>query len=75
MWILGLGYPEVIIRTDGESSIVALGRRVGEKLREAGYQGNAKHMPSKRQQISRTRTEWCQNCERRFARWYVTQEN
>ena len=30
------GYPEVIIRTDGESSIVALSRRVGEKLREAG---------------------------------------
>ena len=36
-WIfVGLGYPEVIIRTDGESSIVALSRRVGEKLREAG---------------------------------------
>ena len=35
-WILGLGYQEVIIRTDGESSIVALSRRVGEKLREAG---------------------------------------
>ena len=35
-WILGLGYPEVIIRTDGESSIVALSRRVGEKLKEAG---------------------------------------
>ena len=35
-WILGLGYLEVIIRTDGESSIVALSRRVGEKLREAG---------------------------------------
>ena len=35
-WILGLGYPEVIIRTDGESSIVALSRRVGEKLTEAG---------------------------------------
>ena len=34
-WILGLGYPEVIIRTDGESSIVALSRRVGEKLKEA----------------------------------------
>ena len=34
-WILGLGYPEVTIRTDGESSIVALSRRVGEKLREA----------------------------------------
>ena len=35
-WILGLGYPEVTIRTDGESSIVALSRRVGGKLREAG---------------------------------------
>ena len=35
-WILGWGCPEVIIRTDGESSIVALSRRVGEKLREAG---------------------------------------
>ena len=35
-WILGLGYPEIIIRTDGESSIVALSQRVGEKLREAG---------------------------------------
>ena len=34
-WILGLGYPEVIIRTDGGSSIVALSRRVGEKLKEA----------------------------------------
>ena len=34
--ILGLGYPEVINRTDGESSIVAWSRRVGEKLREAG---------------------------------------
>ena len=29
-------FPEVIIRTDGESSIVALSRGVGEKLREAG---------------------------------------
>ena len=35
-WILGLGYAVVIIRTDGESSIVALSRRVGEKLKEAG---------------------------------------
>ena len=33
-WILELGYSEVIIRTDGESSIVALSRRVGEKLRD-----------------------------------------
>ena len=37
-WILGLGYPEVIIRTDGESPIVALSRRVGEKLREPGVE-------------------------------------
>ena len=35
-WIFGLGYLEVIIRTDGENSIVALRRRVGEKLKEAG---------------------------------------
>ena len=35
-WILGLGYSEVTIRTDGESSIVVLSQRVGEKLREAG---------------------------------------
>ena len=35
-WSLGLGYPEVTIRPDGESSIVALSRRVEEKLREAG---------------------------------------
>ena len=35
-WILRLGYLEVIIRIDGESSIVALSRRVGEKLKEAG---------------------------------------
>ena len=38
MCILGLGCPEVIVRTDGESSIVALSRRVGEKLKEAGVQ-------------------------------------
>ena len=35
-WILGLGYPGVIIRADGDSSIVALSRRVGEKRKEAG---------------------------------------
>ena len=33
-WILGLGDPEEIIRTDGEFN-VALSRRVGEKLKEA----------------------------------------
>ena len=37
-WTLGLGYPELIIRTDGESSTVALSRRVEEKLREASVQ-------------------------------------
>ena len=37
-WISGLGYPSVVIRTDGESPIVALSRRVGEKLKEAGVQ-------------------------------------
>ena len=35
-WIFGLGYPEGIIRTLGECLIVALSRRVGETLREAG---------------------------------------
>ena len=33
-----MGYLEVIIRTDGESSIVALNRRVGEKPREASVE-------------------------------------
>ena len=35
-WILGLGYPEVTLRTDGQSSFVAWSQRVEEKLREAG---------------------------------------
>ena len=35
-WILGLDFPEATIRIDGESSIISLSRRVGEKLREAG---------------------------------------
>ena len=48
-WILGLGYPEVIIRTDGESSIVALGREVGEKLREAGVKAMQNTSPGYRQ--------------------------
>ena len=39
-WIMGLGYPEVVIRTDGESSIVALGGRVEEKLREASVKAS-----------------------------------
>ena len=33
-WILGLGYPKVIIRADGESSIVALSLRVGENSKK-----------------------------------------
>ena len=37
-WILGLGYPKVIIRTDGESSIVSLSRKFTEKLKEAGVE-------------------------------------
>ena len=52
----GLGSPEVIIRTDGESSIVALSRRVGE-IQRSMCQNNAQHKPSMRQQISRTRRE------------------
>ena len=55
-WILGVGYPEVTIRTDGESSIVALSRRVGEKLREASVK-QCTAQASLRQQISRTRRE------------------
>ena len=35
-WILGLGYPEVTITTDGESSVVALSRKITEKIKEAG---------------------------------------
>ena len=34
-WILGLGYPEVTIRCEGESSIIAVGRKITEKLEEA----------------------------------------
>ena len=45
-WILGLGYTEVIIRTDGETSIVALGRRVGEELREAGVKAMQNTSPA-----------------------------
>ena len=44
-WILGLG-PEVVIRTDGESSIVALSRRVGEKLKEAGVKAMQSRSPA-----------------------------
>ena len=56
-WILGLGFLVVIIRTDVESCIAALSRRVGENLKEAGVKTMHK-------QISRTRREWHQNCER-----------
>ena len=44
---------EWILGTDGESSTVALGR-----------QGGAQHKHSVRPQMSRTRREWRQNCER-----------
>ena len=43
---LGLGYPEVIMRTDGESSIVALGRRVGQKFREASVKAMQNTSPA-----------------------------
>ena len=42
-WILGLGYPEVAITTDGESSIVALSRKITEKNQGSRYQGDVKH--------------------------------
>ena len=75
-WILGLGYPEVIIRTDGESSIVALGRGVGEKLRGSWCQGDAKHKPRfptvDQQDTQRVVSEMR---KRRFARWCATHEN
>ena len=45
-WILGLGYPGVFVRTDGESSIVALGIRVGVKLREAGVKAMQNTSPA-----------------------------
>ena len=35
------------------------------KTQRSRCQGNAKHKPSVRQQISRTRREWCQNCDRK----------
>ena len=38
-WILGLGYPEVTITTDGESSIVALSRKITEKSRKPVSRG------------------------------------
>ena len=39
--ILGLGYLYVIVRTDGESSIVALSRRVGENTQRSRCQNKA----------------------------------
>ena len=56
-WIVGLCCLEAIIRTDGESSNVALSWRVGEKVKEAGVNTNAQHKPCTRPQISRTRRE------------------
>ena len=60
---LDLVTSEVIIRTDCESSFLALDRTIEEKLKEAGVKAMQKHKPSVRQQISRTRREWRQNCE------------
>ena len=33
-WILGFGYTDEVIRSDSESSIVTLGRRVGENSKK-----------------------------------------
>ena len=60
-WILGLGHPEVTIRTDGESSVVALSRRVGEKLKEASVESMRNISPAYDSRSARR--EWCQNCE------------
>ena len=62
MLILGLAYPEVIIRTNGESSIVALSRRVGEKLTEAGVK--TMHNTNPAYDSRSAGQEWCQNFER-----------
>ena len=74
-WILGLGYPEVIIRTHVESSIVALSRRVGEKLNEAGvktmHNTSAQHTTADQQDMQRVVSEMR---KRKFARWYVLHE-
>ena len=45
-WILGLGYPEVIIRTDGESSICGVEQKSWSKTQRSRCQGNVKHKPS-----------------------------
>ena len=45
-WVLGLGDPEVIIRPDGESSIVALRRKITEKLKEAGVKAMQNTSPA-----------------------------
>ena len=63
-WIFGLGYLVVAIRTDGDSSIVALSRKVGEKLREAGVKTVHNTSPAYDSRSTGTRREWCQNCER-----------
>ena len=73
-WILGLGYSEVIIRTDGESSIVALGRKVGENSEKPGVKAmqNAQRMTVNQQDTQRVVSELR---KRKFARWHATHEN
>ena len=59
-WIWGLGYPDVIIPTDGESSIIALSRRFGEKLKEAGVKQcttQAQHTTAEQQDTQRVVSE------------------
>ena len=60
-WILELGYPEATIRTDGESSIVALSRRVEEELTEASVRTMHNTSPAYNSR-SAGYAEWCQNC-------------
>ena len=74
--ILGVRHPQVIIRTDGESSIVALGRRVGETLREASVkvmQNTGPAYDSRSAGHAESGVRFVK--ERRFARWYATHEN
>ena len=45
-WILGLGYPEVIIRTDSESSSCSVEPKSWRKTQRSRCQNNAQHKPS-----------------------------
>ena len=45
-WILGHGYEEVFIKTDGERSVVVLGRKVTEKLNEACVEAEHQSSPA-----------------------------